>query len=431
MKNLFFILFVSLSCKSDYQLQKDEIIPDISQQEDSPQETYAEDTVIEIEEPDIEIEFIPAGSLAVKPGCSTTGKFAVKNVGTAELIVNELNAYASIPADIQITSNYAPIPLMIQPGDEHYVDFIVNETDNIEDKIIVAVKSNDPDESIVYSDATYTSDMGMMHYEHFLIKENRSADVLMVVDNSCSMSEEQAELASNTHLFIDSLDAARIDYRIAVITTDDPKFVGPVITPRTWDPAMELSSQVNVGVSGYPLEMGIMMASKALSTTGMAAPGGSFLRSDARLSIVWISDENDFSGGTTYSWSSDFWSKKTSPGDVSVWSIIGDPIYGCDTALSGDKYYDLISAMGGNWSSICSTDWGTPMSAVAGRAGIDSTLELSGNPIPSSVRVMVGVVESFDWVYILSSNAVSFNPGHIPTVGTNITVKYNEYEACD
>ncbi len=437
MRNLSVILLTLVSCAIDYTLEEKIespiIINDIDIESTFPIGESVEDTVIEepIEEPDIEIDFIPTDVTEIKPGCTTTGKFLIKNVGGADLVVDEIDSYTSVPADARIISNYVPLPLTIAPGDFHTIEFRVDQSDNIEDKIIVVAKSNDPDEPSAYLDATYTSDPGAPIFEEFKIEERRSADILMIVDNSCSMQEEQSALSSNAELFIDSLESSTVDYRIAVITTDRSTFVGPVITPTMLNPALELSNQVNIGISGSSYEMGIMMASRALNPGGMAAPGGYFLRTDARLSIVWISDEDDFSGGTISGWASDFWSKKSSPGEVSVWGIIGDPIYGCSDAFPADIYHDLIVAMSGGWSSICSADWGTPMASVAGSIGADSTLELSGVPMPTTIRVFVDGVESFDWVYVVASNVVSFNPGHIPAVGSNITISYNVYEPCN
>ena len=426
MKIMLLLLVILTSCNMDYKLSKERSDHIMLEEIDTG------DSSIEVisDEPDIEIDFTPSGGLSVKPGCSDTGKFIVKNVGYADLSVNELDAYASIPADIQIISNYVPLPILLHPGESHTIEFNINQSDNIEDKTIIVAKSNDPDEPVSYAEAIYTSDPGPLQIEEFEVTEDRSADILMVVDNSCSMSEEQAELSSNAELFIDSLSLSAVDYRIAVITTDQPSFTGPVITPLTIDPALELSRQVNVGVLGSSYEIGIKMASDALSPGGMAAPGGAFLRPGARLSIIWISDEDDYSGGTTYTWSSNFWSKKPSPGDVSVWAIIGDPIYGCMSATAGNIYNDLIAAMGGGWSSICSTDWGTPMAAVASGAGVNSTFRLAGSPIMGSVKVYVDGVESFDWVYVISLNSVSFNPGHMPPIGSRIKIEYHAHEGC-
>jgi hypothetical protein len=58
---------------------------------------------------------------------------------------------------------------------------------------------------------------------------NRKVDVLLVLDNSGSMGEEQANLAANFGPFIDRLEAAGADYRIGITTTDvgGPNCQGP------------------------------------------------------------------------------------------------------------------------------------------------------------------------------------------------------------
>jgi hypothetical protein len=47
-------------------------------------------------------------------------------------------------------------------------------------------------------------------------------DILIVLDNSSSMAEEQAILANNLGAFIDVLEAEEVeaDYRVAITTTD-------------------------------------------------------------------------------------------------------------------------------------------------------------------------------------------------------------------
>ena len=49
---------------------------------------------------------------------------------------------------------------------------------------------------------------------------NRDVDILFVIDNSGSMAEEQARLARNFPAFINSLDEMGADYRIGITTTD-------------------------------------------------------------------------------------------------------------------------------------------------------------------------------------------------------------------
>jgi hypothetical protein len=49
---------------------------------------------------------------------------------------------------------------------------------------------------------------------------NKKVDVLLVIDNSGSMGDEQANLAANFGPFIEKLEAAGADYRIGITTTD-------------------------------------------------------------------------------------------------------------------------------------------------------------------------------------------------------------------
>ncbi len=52
------------------------------------------------------------------------------------------------------------------------------------------------------------------------IDDNRDVDILFVIDNSGSMSEEQARLARNFPAFVERLEAMGADYRIGITTTD-------------------------------------------------------------------------------------------------------------------------------------------------------------------------------------------------------------------
>lgn len=57
------------------------------------------------------------------------------------------------------------------------------------------------------------------------------ADVLLVIDDSCSMSDEQAALASNLRSFLDELVPRAIDFRLGVVTTDEAPDAGLRVSP--------------------------------------------------------------------------------------------------------------------------------------------------------------------------------------------------------
>lgn len=159
----------------------------------------------------------------------------------------------------------------------------------------------------------------------------RKVDILWVVDSSGSMAPKQARLASNFNNFVDQLVKANppIDFHIAVISTDtdDPLTRGEL---RTWTlngftrnyisctPLMTGGVQCNtqvtatdagtasavaafdqlgkVGTSGSAQERGLYAAYLALTNpVNISGATEKFVRSDAALYVVFVSDEDDSS----------------------------------------------------------------------------------------------------------------------------------------
>ncbi len=56
--------------------------------------------------------------------------------------------------------------------------------------------------------------------DFFLQNRLNTVDLLLVVDNSCSMIEEQSKLATNFENFIQYFDDANVDWQLGVVTTD-------------------------------------------------------------------------------------------------------------------------------------------------------------------------------------------------------------------
>lgn len=67
--------------------------------------------------------------------------------------------------------------------------------------------------------------------DSFQQKRRNTFDLMVVVDNSCSMYEEQAKLASNFDSFIEFFDGTDVDWQLGVVLTDveDPAAQGQLI----------------------------------------------------------------------------------------------------------------------------------------------------------------------------------------------------------
>jgi hypothetical protein len=163
-------------------------------------------------------------------------------------------------------------------------------------------------------------------------------DVLFVIDDSASMEEEQANLILNLRSFVDVLDAYRtgsggsLDYRLGVTTTasltqvyttmpefpeeepepllefdESPPANGALLHPdrcmpdRAWiergdgATAPSFACRAVVGTSGSGLEMPLLMMERALTTRVEDGANAGFLRDDALLVVVILSDEDDCS----------------------------------------------------------------------------------------------------------------------------------------
>jgi hypothetical protein len=153
-------------------------------------------------------------------------------------------------------------------------------------------------------------------------------DIVFVVDDSGSMAEEQSNLATNFPMFATLLSSYRtpdgdpIDFRVAVTTTGkDLSYTinfGPIQTPfneqgddgafrnncnasSRWldktSPDLEqtLACRADVGTGGPSFEMPLLMARWALDKRVGDGTNAGFVRPDALLAIVMLTDEDDTS----------------------------------------------------------------------------------------------------------------------------------------
>ena len=154
----------------------------------------------------------------------------------------------------------------------------------------------------------------------------KKVDLLFVIDNSGSMEDEQINLVNSFPSFIDEIQVQLADtegYHIGVISTDIYAFndgcqqegamitatggngssgqvCGPFAEGHPYMTEMDnldiaFSCAAQLGIAGDGDERGMQTMQAALSA-GMNAPGGcndGFLRDDALLVIVLITDEED------------------------------------------------------------------------------------------------------------------------------------------
>jgi hypothetical protein len=367
-------------------------------------------------------------------GCPEELLIYIRNIGTTNLTVSRITYSYTPDLDFIIDYDlYGVAPWTIFPGGEIETTAIYEAYNEIYDLAYLTVESNDPLEPIVI--ATHEGDAvraGTIT-DSFIQEETEKVDVLFVVDNSCSMSEDQAALAINAAAFITTLDTSGADYRLATITTDNPDFRGPILYPGYPDIIAEFETQLVAGTMGDAYEKGLEMAYLSTEPGGDAEPGGAFQRRDAVLSIVFVSDEDDYSTlsvATHYvPW---FQGLKTSTDKVVLHSVADDPYDATYCGGSGFRYHEATTATGGIFSSICTADWATDLESLADGSLIPNLdFPLTEIPLPETIEVIVnGTPYLLGWSYDSISNAVVFTEIEAPEAGDLVEIIYGYYTEC-
>jgi hypothetical protein len=329
-------------------------------------------------------------------------------------------------------------------------------------------------------------------------KVNSKLDILWVIDNSGSMETSQQNVISNLNSFISDFQMKNLDFKMAVITTDAYRTqfnsnqncsqfrnrilnsscntvsgttasVGRILDGLTPNlsanfliNASQSSSALNVFGSGD--ERAFQSISVALNNTLNAG----FLRNDSYLSVIIVSDEDDFSHATSQAveamgapYNSNPWAY---PGlhaisvytnyldtltgslpdkrryNVNAMTILDEP---CRLDLStsfprklGTRYMAMANATDGTLASLCG-NFAQELELIADNIQTLATqFYLDRIPVPSSIVVKIAGTEipnratnplnNGGWEYDATSNSVRFyGDSYIPAAGAAIKVTYD------
>ena len=362
-------------------------------------------------------------------GCEEFVHVDISNIGNVDLEISQVDYYASVPTDLfpmDYEDSFGPFPWIIPPGGVVPLEVEFIPIDVTDDNGYFEIQSNDPVAPVTTAAQVGVGEFEKIFHEQFEQDGMVGSDILFVIDNSGSMCGNQTQLANNFDTFVNILSASGYDYQIAFITTDDSRFQGPIITPMTPDPVAEAMTQISsIGCHGSALEKGMDKSMAATGMGGDAGPGSEFLRTDAKLVVIYLSDEDDVSTTTPAQMYTRLLSLKSSSALVVAHAVAGDVPGGCTSnggAQAGHDYYDLVGLTGGTYLSICAEDWGTPMEELARESLARSVFYLSEKPIATSISVEVDGVISVDWTYDAAINAIVFSV--IPPDGATIDIMY-------
>lgn len=273
-------------------------------------------------------------------------------------------------------------------------------------------------------------------------------DLVFVVDGSGSMDDidtvESNVLAIGRFLFLQAI-GARVFF--AAADPPGPMAMGPtVVAPPSEPLAVDVAALDELAViDGVRQRLAL---AQSFSRAGLEQPldaaqrvvsdllGQGELRDDAVLSIVVLSDEDDFSPGPTEPKLVAFWAVKgfRNTNLFSFSAIAGVPFGGCTaprTALRAPRLSEVANRTGGIVGSLCNPDWSRAFEFSTVTFGFKSRFFLTEQPVVDQIRVFVDGVEvaqmangQVNWTYDFGTNSINFSPFSTPSPGVEIEVRY-------
>lgn len=381
-------------------------------------------------------------------GCySQTVCVKVYNAGTAPLQVTDIYLEGcGMPSEFQL-KDYPALPVDIAESAYEDVCAVYLPQNEGDDECHIVVESSDLDTPVVHVPLKGEGTWETENTDQFTQISGKKVDILFVIDESASMCGEQDNLASNFNYLTSIAAQWGNDYQIGITTTnidEDNDDVGklfgqpPIITKAS---VGKFGSNVeDVGCSGSGTqESGLEAGRRALSPPLMAQGGynDGFLRSDAALEVVFVSDEEDQSPGSVPFYIDYYKSIKGFLNEdmFHAHAIVGDKNGGCkisqdEGADAGKRYIAVQEAANGVFGSICDSSFSQVLEDIGNKAfglQIQFFLSAQADSTPGSVKVWVNGQEcGAGWNFDVATNAVIFDETGpcMPQAGDDIQIWY-------
>ncbi|WP_141733737.1 hypothetical protein [Oligoflexus tunisiensis] len=258
-------------------------------------------------------------------------------------------------------------------------------------------------------------------------------DVLVVIDTSGSMKEEQSNLSTKLMPLLSYVKDA--DWKIGVVTTDpNAGCLRGLIRKGDRNAEQLFANAVNAGIQGSGNERGILQAVNGLK--GECNQNGSWLRTNSTVAVLIVSDEDNCSAGQdcgNVPWARadylvNYMNSIRKVGvNARTYGLVWHPTVtqsACNTAFhKASIYADAIFRTGGSWGSICESDYSNTLQAISYDLSVilKTQFALQYEPYASSLKVYVNNQLQKSG-YRLTGNVLEFTSA--PAEGSSIRVEY-------
>lgn len=270
-------------------------------------------------------------------GCQTEQAIELHNVGGDELIIDQIE-YDGDKSLWLKKSEIPKLPIHLMPGEVTEVLVGFQPQSETTDMGKLKVHSNDPREwvkSTQLGDGEYFE----VIEDVFTVPEAPPVDILFAIDQSCSMDDDNARLASNFSNFISKITTVTTGWRIGVVTKNDGCFKYGYLDSATPNYTSKFNNSVLADDGGTNTERLLTLSRDALNQTASGRCNSGFLRSGALLHVIMVSDEPEQSSTSWSNLVTQLQLYKSDPSEVKLSAVAGDYPGGCSTAQAGNGYY--------------------------------------------------------------------------------------------
>ena len=265
-------------------------------------------------------------------------------------------------------------------------------------------------------------------------------DLMLVIDDSGSMNDKQSRLADFNTQLINRLNAAQ-NWRVAVVAggTDiaaptSCRFFGQtrIVSNATPNWQQALTTNLTVGTLGIGISSFECAGLSLLPP--LSTPEGYnryFVRSDANLTVVAITDSDDQSGLSVDTVEGMLLSVKQGRRDRVTFSVASpsmvDPPTGCTYQRPDmNRLRALATRLRGSIDNVCAPTYSNVLQGISDQlAGLNTHFSLAGTPVSTPiVKVNGTVVPAMAWTIDPGDTGITFAPSWVPTIGDVVTIEY-------
>jgi hypothetical protein len=366
--------------------------------------------------PEVALDPLDLGTAAVLCG-AVEGSSLLANTGQHDLAVNDIWLDTD---DLQLTAVDLPdTPLVLGPGEQ--AELTARYLPQVTGAAVGWWRVRAPDAEGGPVHSARVSGLGE-HALSPLTEEfevgRRTIDLLLAVDRSASMDEDNPSIHAAFLNLVDHLQDLNPSFQVGVVTGFSACFNGGIITPDTPDygPAIIDAMQ---GPGSDLTETLLALARDALDATADCNAG--FLRADTPLQLVVISDEAEQSEEGWEALVDELQGHPERPELLHVSGVV-DLIGTCGEGAAG--YIEAAEATDGVLVDLCepaTLDDGVLQLLEPSQMGVD-LFALAELPAIETLEVSIDGEVTLGWTYDGARQAVRLDPA--PAPGQTVSVHY-------